>query len=210
MKLIGFDLDDTLYNLWDYEHVLYNKIATLIEENFGFKSKIIFSEMKKLFDKKMFNKLFDNACINSGYKLPEKWNEFVKVTLLPVYRNDKPLSPIYLYDWVVPLFSKLREKKYNIVLITNGGVTIQRNKIELLTLTSSFDKIYISDEFLPPARKPDLRMFQKALQDFNISGEDMIYIGDSPENDGACVSLGVKFILGIDYKELFKYFRTDK
>lgn len=57
-----------------------------------------------------------------------------------------------------------------------------------------FDKIYISDEFSPPDRKHNLRMFEKFLQDFSLKGNECIYIGDSEKIDGTCQKLGFLFL----------------
>ncbi len=204
MKVIGFDLDDTLYSHWDYEKLLFEAIAKSIQYKFSFNKDKVFAEMHKLFELKDFDMLFDKAVINSGYELPENWNEFIKNKILPFYRSHRPDFILKTFQWVKPLLKKIREAGYKTVLITNGGVTIQKNKIELLNLLSEFDKIYISDEFNPPMRKPDLKIFETVLTDFNLKPEEMLYIGDSPEKDGVCEQLGIKFFLHADYKKLYK------
>jgi FMN phosphatase YigB (HAD superfamily) len=50
LKVIGFDLDDTLYSHWEYEKVLFDAIAKSIEYKFGFDKEKVFAEMQKLFD----------------------------------------------------------------------------------------------------------------------------------------------------------------
>lgn len=204
MKVIGFDLDDTLYSQWEYEKVLFDAIAKSIEYKSGIDKQKVFAEMQKLFEVKDFERLFDKAVINSGYELPDKWDEFVKDKILPFYRNYKPDFTLKTFEWVKPLLQKIRSKGYKIILITNGGVTIQKNKIQVLKLLSEFDKIYVSDEFNPPMRKPDLKIFETVLNDFDIKPEEMIYVGDSIEKDGACEKLGIKFLLNTDYKKLYE------
>jgi HAD superfamily hydrolase (TIGR01509 family) len=204
LKVVGFDLDDTLYSHWEYEKLLFEAIAKSVQYKFGFDKEKVFTEMQKLFDAKDFDRLFDKAVINSGYELPAQWDEFVKNKILPFYRSHRPDFKLRVFEWVRPLLQKIRSAGNKTVLITNGGVTIQKNKIELLNILSEFDKIYISDEFNPPMRKPDLKIFEEVLNDFRIKPEEMIYIGDSIENDGVCEQLGIKFILHSDYKKLEK------
>lgn len=204
MKVVGFDLDDTLYSHWDYEKLLYNEIADRVASKFGYDNNRVFEEMHKLFEQKSFDKLFDKALLSAGYELPQEWNEFVKSEILPFYRNHKPDTKLNSFEWVFVLLKKIRDARYKLVLITNGGVSIQKNKIELLNLLSEFDKIYISDEFNPPMRKPDLKIFETVLNDFNIKPEEMIYVGDSAEKDGACEKLGIKFLLHTDYQKLYE------
>jgi FMN phosphatase YigB (HAD superfamily) len=204
LKVVGFDLDDSIYSHWDYEKLLFDAIAKSIQYKFGFDKEKVFTEMHKLFDEKDFDRLFDKAVINIGYELPEQWEEFVKNKILPFYRNHKPETTIKTFDWVEQLLSKIRSNGYKTVLITDGTVTIQKNKIALLKLAPKFDKIYISDEFNPPIRKPDLKIFETVLSDFNIKPEEMIYLGDSIEKDGVCEQLGIKFILHSDYKKLYE------
>lgn len=204
MKAAGFDLDDTLYPHWEYEKLLFDPIAKSIQYKFGFDKEVIFTGMEKLFLSKQFDKLFDNAIVNSGYKLPEDWDEFVKNKILPFYRNHKPDLILYPYKWVRPLLEKIRAKGIKTVLITNGGAVIQRNKIELLNLVYEFDKIYISDEFEPCLRKPDLKIFEKVLDDLHANPEEMLYMGNSVEHDGACEKIGIKFFLNSDYKKIYE------
>ena len=204
MKVVGFDLDDTLYSHWEYEKSLFNTIAKSIEYKFGFNKEKVFAEMQKLFDKKDFDRLFDKSITNSGYELPENWDEFVLNKVLPFYRNHKPDLILRPYEWVRDLLYKIRNNGYKLVLITNGGVSIQENKIGLLKLLSEFDKVYISDEFNPPMRKPDLKIFETVLNDFEINAGEMIYVGDSVEKDAVCEKLGIKFVLNSDYKKLYE------
>ena len=204
MKVVGFDLDDTLYSHWEYEKLLFEAIAKSIQYKFGFDKDKVFAEMQNLFDAKDFDRLFDKAVIKSGYVLPEQWDDFIKNKVLPFYRNHKPEAKLKSFKWVLDLLKSMRTAGYKLVLITNGGVTIQKNKIGLLNLLSEFDKIYISDEFDPPLRKPDLKIFETVLNDFNIKPEEMIYVGDSVEKDGACEKIGIKFLLHSDYKQLYE------
>ena len=204
MKVVGFDLDDTLYSHWDYEKHLYKGISEIIESKFGYDRNKMFEEMHNLFKQKAFDKLFDTALLNAGYELPGEWNEFVKSEILPFYRNHKPDTKLNSFEWVFALFKKIRDAGYKLVLITNGRVSIQKNKIELLNLLSEFDKIYISDEINPPMRKPGLKIFETVLNDFNIKPEEMIYVGDSIEKDGSCEKLGINFLLHTDHKKLYE------
>ncbi len=205
MKVVGFDLDDTLYSHWDYEKLLFEPITKSIHYKFGYNKEKVFAEMQKLFDLKDFDRLFDKAINNAGYQLPGQWDEFIKDKVLPFYRTHRPDVKLRVYDWVKPLFEKIRTAGYKTILITNGGVAIQKNKIALLNLLSEFDKIYISDEFNPPLRKPDLKIFEKVLEDFSVLPAEMIYIGDSIEKDGVCEKIGIKFVINTDYKKIYEF-----
>jgi FMN phosphatase YigB (HAD superfamily) len=47
--------------------------------------------------------------------------------------------------------------------------------------------------------KPDLRIFQEALNRLNLKGEEMVMFGDNEIADGASKKLGIFFVLVTGY-----------
>jgi len=68
-------------------------------------------------------------------------------------------------------------------LITNGPADVQRAKIDLLELWTHVDFAIISGEF--GVEKPDPAIFREALRLGEVSAEDAVFIGDSPDYDMA-------------------------
>jgi len=192
IEVVGFDLDNTLFEQTSFEFPVFKKISKLISEKYDINKNVYFNELKKLFLKEKLNRIFDSAFLNIKTSLPEDWEKFIQQQILPLYRNFKP-KKLKKIKKGFKLLSLAKKYNKNTVLITNGNGSIQRNKIDVLKINSYFDLILISDEFNPPIRKPDIRMFEIALSKFKISSQKMVYIGDKYNSDDVCEKIGIKF-----------------
>ena len=75
----------------------------------------------------------------------------------------------------------LRERGVRLGMITNGGATSQRAKIERFALAPLFDVIVIEGEF--GCGKPDERVYRHALAALESTPETTWMVGDSLQND---------------------------
>lgn len=73
------------------------------------------------------------------------------------------------------------KKKFRLALITNGAPDIQGTKIDGSNLASFFETIIISGDH--GFGKPDLRIFQLALDRLKVSAHEAVMIGDSLNRD---------------------------
>ncbi|MGJ0290689.1 HAD family hydrolase [Aliarcobacter cryaerophilus] len=192
IRVIGFDLDNTLYNQELFEFEVFEDIASEISKNFHIDKEEYLEELKQLYNTGEKEFLFDKAMAKIYGKLPINWDSFVKEYILSIYRNfiPKNISP---YDGTVNILKKLKEENYKLVLITNGNSKVQNNKINGLDIRKYFDLILISDDYEPRRRKPDTHMFEEALSFFNIHSSQMVYIGDDLERDKASENVCIKF-----------------
>lgn len=192
IRVIGFDLDNTLYNQELFEFEVFEDIASVISKNFHIDKEEYLEELKRLYNAGEKEFLFDKAMAKIYGQLPINWDSFVKKYVLSIYRNfiPKNISP---YDGIVDILKKLKEENYKLLLITNGNSKVQNNKINGLDIRKYFDLILISDDYEPRRRKPDTHMFEEALSFFNIHSSQMVYIGDDLERDKACENVGIKF-----------------
>lgn len=96
---------------------------------------------------------------------------------------ERQLASITLFKEAVPLFTLLREKGYLLGIITNGPIEHQLSKIRRLGLLEWFDRdrILISDEI--GTAKPEQEIFQHYSKHIGIAPPQLIYIGDSWQND---------------------------
>ncbi len=94
-----------------------------------------------------------------------------------------------------------RKNQLIVSMITNGNSIIQNNKIEILGIRDLFDKIYISDDFDPPARKPEIEMFIHFLKDFNLKGKECVYFGDNINIDSVCEKVGIIYCYLNNYRK---------
>jgi putative hydrolase of the HAD superfamily len=81
--------------------------------------------------------------------------------------------------------AELRERGMFMGIVTNGAgddhPDSQRSKAEYLGLPSRVDVFFVSDEI--GHRKPDARAFLPALTAAGCSPDEILYVGDSLEND---------------------------
>ena len=85
---------------------------------------------------------------------------------------------------------KLREQAFPLALISNGNATYQRRKIQEHHLAPFFDIILIEEEF--GVAKPDQRIFEAALNHFQITVHEAWMIGDDLAFDiAAAQHLGI-------------------
>jgi putative hydrolase of the HAD superfamily len=66
-------------------------------------------------------------------------------------------------------------------IITNGREAIQRPKVRALGIEAYFDAILVSES--EGIKKPDARIFHRALECLGVPPVQALYVGDHPEND---------------------------
>lgn len=164
MKIIVFDLDDTLYREIDFLKSAYREIVEVIghPEAFDFMLDCYF--------------LGENAfqCVIDKYNL-----SYTVEQLLVIYRNHKP--SISLDTSTVATLDVLKASGAIMCLLTDGRSVTQRNKIEALGLARWFspDDILISEEF--GHSKPSMECYQYFLDRYPDT--EFVVIGDNPAKD---------------------------
>ena len=172
MKILIFDLDDTLIDEQKYVQSGFNYVANKISKEFS-KTNI----------KKNFNKiLFKNGRGNifdiffQSYNKKKKIQKFVKL-----YRNHQP--NISLKVEAKELLKKLKRPKFSTYLVTDGHKLAQRRKINKLQLNKYFKKIYITHEYGYKKMKPNLYCFRLIKKKEKVKWSEIVYIGDNPNKD---------------------------
>ncbi|KGX84935.1 HAD family hydrolase [Pontibacillus marinus] len=91
------------------------------------------------------------------------------------------------------LLQSLTKQEYKLGLITNGVGDFQRQNIKHLQLDNFFDTVHISE--IEGMKKPDPRLFQRALQNLGVTAEESIFVGDHEEKDiKGAQSIGMKTV----------------
>ena len=86
-----------------------------------------------------------------------------------------------LFSDALPALKKLSDTTIQMGIITHGDSENQRLKLKKAGVTDFFSPIVISSEV--GISKPDLKIFQKAMELANSSESETWYIGDSLEHD---------------------------
>ncbi len=191
IKIIAFDLDNTLYNHKQYIKSAYNDIAKFVANKHSLNKENYYKWIFQRWKEKgsSYNKIFKESYKYFNLK---NFNKDIN-RILNIYHNNRN-ADLKLYEGIVDLLYQFN-KEYKLILITDGHVNTQKYKIDKLKIRKYFNSIYISGEFGDEFYKPSTKMFIKCMEDYNIKSENMIYIGDNPNLDyPPCKKLDIKFI----------------
>ena len=176
IKLVIFDLDDTLISEAEYVKSGYKVISKYIEEKFKINCSDTFEKLWSYFknkEKDTFNKLLDE------YQISYTKEDIVE--LVNVYRNHVPC--IAFFDDVIPFLNELKSRNIHTGIISDGYLTTQKNKLEALEAYLKFDYIILTDELGREYWKPNPKAFEMIMEKFNLKPEEIIYVGDNPKKD---------------------------
>ena len=90
------------------------------------------------------------------------------------------LSSLALYPDATVVLEDLRLKKA-LGLVTNGPAAVQRGQIQALDLDRYFRHILVSEEV--GYSKPHPEIFRRALELAEVTREEALFVGDTPETD---------------------------
>jgi putative hydrolase of the HAD superfamily len=176
IRVILFDLDDTLYDEKQFVKSGFAKVAEFIEEKFSI-NKIDF--YKILID--IYNDGSRGDTFNLALeKLNVVYDEDTIRTMVKTYRKHIP--KIKLDKGVRSLLIKLRGI-YSLGIITDGYFEVQKNKVQVLKLEELFDSIIYTDQNGKEYWKPNVYGYKLALKIIKVLSEEAVYIGDNPHKD---------------------------
>lgn len=183
IKNLIFDLDNTLYDfstIWKksnklvYEYLEHDKIASYDE---------FFKNYKAI------NNMLVDEVLKGNIKLREIRNKRLKLTLekFGIILTEEDCNIYYekQFDFIlesikpnneVNQWIKRLNKKYKMILLTNGKSYEQREKLAKLGLENLFE-LYISGE--THISKPKAEAFINVLEKENIVASETMMIGDS-------------------------------
>lgn len=173
IKLLAFDLDDTLYNEKDFVFGAFKEVSEYLSNKYNLNLEDIYSDMINILEIHGRGKIFNIVCDN--YNI----NEDIKA-LVQVYRNAKP--KLKLYEDSVEILNKLKYN-YKLGLITDGLAYVQWNKIKLLEVENYFDNIIVTDDLGREYWKPHTMPFINMAEKFKLLPNECVYIGDNPNKD---------------------------
>lgn len=178
MKIVCFDLDDTLYKEIDYLRSAYREIAVYAANHcYGC------SDSPMILAVKAYETML--LAYKEGQNAFERLNAFLGINLpinqyLQIYRMHKP--NIHLSESAVSALNSLKSPECIIGLITDGRSVQQRNKMEALGLNRWImdEDIVISEEY--GSEKPTSANYEYFMKRYPECDE-FIYIGDNLKKD---------------------------
>lgn len=103
------------------------------------------------------------------------WEELLQDYIREFKNNCIPFPNL------IRMLEELKSNHLLLGMITNGYGQFQMDNIMALGIEKYFDVILVSE--WEGFKKPDPRIFNKALEKLNISAYESIFMGDHPEND---------------------------
>ena len=185
MKVIIFDLDDTLYDELTFvksgfmkvSKFLYDEYRLYQKETYEFMINRLKQDRKNIFDDLLLqNKIYSKNLVKS---------------CISIYRMHKP--NIKLESEVI--YSLKRLKNYSKYILTDGNKIVQNNKIRSLGLKNYMNGIILTSNYGLKNAKPSPYCFLKICKLENIEPKNALYIGDNPHKDFVGIKpLGFKTI----------------
>ena len=175
VRLIAFDLDDTLYPELSFVESGFRAVARAVEERFPHAQKF-YELLGCIFSAGERRSTFDAALQQAG--LGE--SEITVAELVQIYRSHMP--GIQLYPDAREILATLQGKK-KIGLITDGYLETQKNKFAALQLEQYVDRAVFTDAAGREAWKPSLWGYQQLMDHFSLQGVQCAYVGDNSLKD---------------------------
>lgn len=163
-----FDLDDTIFQEFDYLKSAYSHISLKLEPKL---QENLYELMLAKYDAR--ENVFQWLLEKYQHSVPDLSLQW----LLNEYREHMP--SITLSELTSSFFKQLKQRKVRAGLITDGRSVTQRNKLKALGIESLFTDIIISEEF--GSEKPDERnylFFEKKYPDMHF-----YFFGDNTSKD---------------------------
>lgn len=185
--IIFFDIDNTLYD-YDFSHnaglmAAYNVWKAQTDDSFE-----VFKEKYGVARNWVKRLLMGRASVHSRalyfQKMIELYLPQPDTNLILELIDDywgAALNNMHPYPGVVQTISTLKEKGYQLAVITNMMAELQYKKLSKLKLNNYFNRIISSEEV--GHEKPHPHIFSHALNVFKVAAKDAWMIGDSFDDD---------------------------
>jgi putative hydrolase of the HAD superfamily len=174
MRLIVFDMDDTLYPEAEYVRSGFGAVADYVGRNLDIPSSRFLDACLRAYEDEGSGRVFNVAVSETGLGAD------VVPKLVDVYRTHRPR--IKLYPGMHDLLSDLRLTSRTAVL-SDGHLTAQEQKAVALHLASLVDEVLLTDAFGRDAWKPSPQCFEVLTCRFGIGASDASYVGDNLNKD---------------------------
>jgi putative hydrolase of the HAD superfamily len=176
IKVVVFDLDDTLFSEIEYVKSGFIAVAKYFENKFNLDSNILYNFMVKELEENGRGKIFDSML--KAFDTYSKKN--VEKAIL-VYRTHKP--NIVLPQESIEVLKYYSSLKIPLYIVTDGNKIVQNNKIEALGVRKYIKKDFITHRYGLKSSKPSTYCFEKIAKLEKLDYKDIVYIGDNPNKD---------------------------
>ena len=174
MKVVLFDLDNTLFDVRQYYVKAFERIADYLARHYDISKQLICKKLLSKWEEKtsMYQKLFDDVMETLGHKA-----ETLKIVEM---FNDFD-GPLFLDEETQSVLDQLQSQGHVLGLVTDGNVKRQKRKVRALGIEHYFNVIVYCQEL--GVSKLDERPYREAISKLGVRPEDTFYVGDNPKLD---------------------------
>ena len=177
IESVGFDMDGTLYDEFEFITQIYRKIIMENSKFFSIENQTAILEFmteRWLQKGSSYNKIFEETFTRYATHSISSQKNFIDKAL-KIFRTCTP--DILLPKRNRAILSHIKKKSYNMFLITDGNPFLQSQKLCSLGLDTIFDNnIFVTRKFGSEYEKPSI----KILKHINIPSrpDKVVYFGD--------------------------------
>src|SRR5574337_560448 len=171
IKAAIFDLDDTLYDCTGslIDASRRRAARAMVEAGLPCTEEEVYRLQKEFTDKYGPYHLVFNEIVNKYHAD----NKLVSIAYKAY--NSSEVSEIKSFPYVIPTLKELKDKGYNLFLLTVGVHERQERKINILGLKPYFDEIVINDQEIGLLMEDCIR---DLIGRYNISPREAVMVGD--------------------------------
>jgi len=177
MRVVVFDLDDTLYPEHHYVQSGFRAVSAFLQDT-AVLGQDVFPAMWSLFVEGERGAVFNRVLAARGVTPSQDLID----TLIDVYRSHQP--DIALYPDARAVLDYFYGRK-TLALLTDGYVQTQTAKISALGIARYFEVVLLTDQLGRGCWKPSPAGFEKIMHTLGGSPAGYVYIADNPLKDFA-------------------------
>ena len=199
IKVVIFDLDDTLYDYKSLNEAAIEKLSDFVKDNLGVNNEDFYLAFEKARNDTK-NHLEDVASSHNRIIYFQKTLENLNINpfLFSLEMYDFYwgfiLENMKLYEYVIELFTFIKNNDIKIGICTDLTTNIQHKKIRKLGISKYIDAIVTSEE--AGREKPNRIIFEMVLKKLEVDRYETLYVGDNYDRDIVGASdIGMRAVL---------------
>jgi FMN phosphatase YigB (HAD superfamily) len=192
---VGFDMDGTLYDEWNFIAQVYRPIAAVLGESCDVQPQALYTSLLERWRAlgSSYNRLFEEVALAANPSRGRPGKEVIE-RCLKVYREFEPI--LSLSREVASLLDDVRAR-YPMFLVTDGSAGLQQRKFDALGLRHWFDPEHVvltarlGEGICKPA--PTILPHIKLAATARASGR-IVYFGDRDIDEAFARNAGFDFV----------------
>ncbi len=193
IKAVGFDMDGTLYDEFDFISQVYKPISKTLSNPSYNSDSVLKNMLKKWLERgSSYPHIFSETASENGW---ERTIAEQKITeALKIFRN---FNPVLTLNPRIKFILDIFREKNELFLISDGGSILQWNKVKALNLENYFnhENIFISGSHGKNAQKPELLSLKHlAVFKKEYKPSEIVFIGDRIVDEIFAKNAGFHFI----------------